>query len=669
MQVTTISPQALPTTLAELAGYDAIVLVDVPLSSLPLSAQENLPVYVRELGMGLLMVGGHDSFGAGGYLRSPIEEILPVDMDVRDKQLQSNLALVLAVDKSGSMGRCHCDDPDLNQSYTRSESGQPKVDIAKEAIMRAAGALSNEDFLGVVAFDSAASWVQPLQQLVNPLDLEAAIGSFQAEGQTNMVAGVEAAYQALQAVEARRKHIILMTDGWVHTGDLTTLASKMGEQGITLSVIAAGNGSALYLESLALVGGGRYYPATDILNVPELFLKETVTSVGEYLVEEPFYPLPAVPGPALRSIDLTAMPPLLGYNGTTAKRTARLDLLTPRGDPLLATWQHGLGRAAAWTSDMKAQWANEWLSWKDFPRFSAQLVNWLLPAPSAEGLEGQVSLEEGQLLISLSAIGNDGLPLDFLKTEATVVDPVLETERLPLEQVGPGRYEVHRPVEQPGVYLVRVGANQDDQSMGQLTLGIVVPYSPEYTSTGVNRSLLAELAHVTGGGELIDPLSAFLHNLPSMEAAREIWQALLLLAALLFPVDVAIRRLRLDRQMLIAARDWLIDHAPGRARISEIPTTPLIQRLQNARERARSRIRGEQSLPASPSTSDSSLDTLSEEIKLTPQAKTPIHSPTRPSSSHSADEIIGTASNIEEEKETFARLKDAKSRARGKRRL
>src|SRR5512133_1448054 len=145
-------------------------------------------------------------YGAGGYLRSPLEAALPVSMEVQSKQRQSNLALVLTVDKSGSMGRCHCDNPDLTQSYTARESGLPKVDIAKEAIMRSANALSYQDFLGVVSFDSQAHWALELGQLPEQSDLENAIGRVTADGGTNMQAGMQAAYEALKDVEAGRKH-------------------------------------------------------------------------------------------------------------------------------------------------------------------------------------------------------------------------------------------------------------------------------------------------------------------------------------------------------------------------------------------------------------------------------------------------------------------------------
>ncbi|UCC88142.1 MAG: VWA domain-containing protein, partial [Anaerolineales bacterium] len=238
MDFIAVLPADFPTTLPELAAFDAIVLVNVPAPALPSGAMQTIQVTVRDLGRGLLVIGGENAFGAGGYLRTPLEQALPVDMDVRAKEQMPNLALVLAVDKSGSMGRCHCDNPDLNQTYVRSEVGQPKVEIAKEAVMQAASALGQEDYLGVVAFDDAARWAVEVGQLVDSVALEGSIGGIRAEGQTNLRSGVEAAYVALQATQARRKHLILLTDGWVHQGDLTSIAREMQAQGITLSVVA-----------------------------------------------------------------------------------------------------------------------------------------------------------------------------------------------------------------------------------------------------------------------------------------------------------------------------------------------------------------------------------------------------------------------------------------------
>lgn len=645
MQVELVPAGEVPTSLPALTNYEAVILVDVPATALPAEAMQALQIFVRDLGRGLLMTGGQQAFGAGGYLRSPLEEALPVYMDVRNKQQEANLALVLAVDKSGSMGRCHCDNPDLNQAYTRQESGQPKVDIAKEAIMRAAGALGNLDYLGVVAFDSASHWALETQKLTDAHTLENAIGGLPANGQTNLSSGVEAAYASLLDIQAQRKHIILLTDGWVHNTALLGKVDEMKAQGITLSVVAAGGGSALYLRQLADLGGGTYYPAEDILRVPDFFLKETVTAVGRYIIEEPFYPLPGIPSPILANLDLGSLPPLYGYNGTTPKSTARLDLITPQGDPLLASWQYGLGRAAAWTSDVETRWATQWLAWDGFPAFSAQLVNWLLPAPQVEGLTALARVTENQGVVELQAVGQDGAPLNFLYAHAALVAPDLTVTESELSQVGPGKYQGVFKLDQPGVYLVRLGVNQGDTSLGSTLMGMVLPYSPEYRLGGGDLPLLQALARATGGGPLTTSSAAFSHTLESTAQAREIWWPLLLVVAILFPLDVAIRRVILGRLDLVEARDWLRARWPfGKQKV--IPAEKILGDLFQARGRAKARqARGEARETAAGKPTQVG-EAASREQGATPSAPGP------------EDSTASTSA------ETLARLKDAKRRAR-----
>jgi len=657
MEATRIVPFEAPSTLGDLANYESVILVNVPAAALPPGMMEVLQVYVRDLGKGLLMVGGPQSFGAGGYLRTPLEKTLPVDMVVRDKEIQSNLALVLAVDKSGSMGRCHCDNPDLNQSYTPTLSGQPKVDIAKEAVMRAAAALGDQDQLGVIAFDDQPRWAVEMGSLPDPLALERSISAIQANGQTNLQAGVTAAYQALLGVEARRKHIILMTDGWVRTGELNTLTQEMQASGITLSIVAAGEGSAEYLQSLASLGGGKFYPAVDIQSVPDIFLKETIQSVGKYVIEEPFFPLSVSPSPVLRGLDSTNLPPLFGYNGTSAKKTARLDLITARGDPLLASWQYGLGRAAVWTSDLRSQWALEWLGWQGFSRFAAQLVGWTLPSPQTEGLTTQASLVENGVAnatlaqVEVNAIRKDGSPYNFLTGVVTLIDPDLKVSELALKQVGAGRYQAQTALSAPGVYLIRVGVNDGDQSLGQSTLGLVVPYSPEYKANGVDRGFLSRLSGLTGGAELdrSNPVAAFEHNLPSIPVASQIWLPLLILAALLFPFDVAFRRLFITKKDLLLAVAWFRSlHILGRrtagAADPAASAPRLFSNLFEARQRARHRQIADREQP----------------LKPTPT----VQPPSSPADREPASPSSLGADPVDPDQDSIARLRAAKKRSR-----
>ena len=158
--VDTVIPEALPPDLAGLADYDSVVLVDVPRLRLSDKALAALQVYVRDLGRGLVTIGGPEAYGAGGYTDTPLEETLPVDMGVRDREKQPDVALVVVIDKSGSMDACHCNS--FNGGMNNGGAGiagVKKTDIGKEAILRAAAALTAQDEFGVVAFDSAAHWV------------------------------------------------------------------------------------------------------------------------------------------------------------------------------------------------------------------------------------------------------------------------------------------------------------------------------------------------------------------------------------------------------------------------------------------------------------------------------------------------------------------------------
>ena len=385
--VDTVIPEGLPSDLAGLADYDSIVLVDVPRIRLTDKAMAALQVYVRDLGRGLVMVGGPRSYGAGGYTDTPLEETLPVDMGVRDREKQPEVALVVVIDKSGSMDACHCNS--FNNGMGGGSSGQGgvrKVDIGKEAILRAASALSAQDELGVVAFDQSAHWVIQTAPLGGLQDIQARIAGINPDGQTNIFAGLDQAVQSLEGAKATRRHIILLTDGWSSSGQYDGILKQMKAAGITLSTVGAGGGSNPFLEKLAKEGGGRFYNAANPASIPDIFLKETQQVSGQQIVEEPFFPILTSNSPVLRGID-NGLPRLLGYNGTTAKPAAQTVLVTARDDPLLAQWQYGLGRSIAWTSDSTGHWARNWVPWQGFSKFFSQMVGWTFPGEESGGIE------------------------------------------------------------------------------------------------------------------------------------------------------------------------------------------------------------------------------------------------------------------------------------------
>jgi uncharacterized membrane protein/Mg-chelatase subunit ChlD len=583
-QVKTVIPEALPDDLTLLADYDSIVLVDVPRIRLSDKALAALQVYVRDLGRGLVAVGGPRAYGAGGYADTPLEETLPVDMGVRNRQKQPDVALVVVIDKSGSMDACHCNSFGNGMAGGAGIAGVRKVDIGKEAILRAASALSAQDELGVVAFDQAAHWVVKTSPLGGQADLQGAIAGIAPNGQTNIYAGLDQAVQSLAQAKATRRHIILLTDGWSSSGQYDEILKTMKADGITLSTVGAGGGANPFLEQLARAGGGRFYAAANPSAIPDIFLKETQQVSGEQIVEEPFFPILTSTSPILRGID-GGFPQLLGYNGTTAKSAAQTVLVTARDDPLLAQWQYGLGRAVAWTSDSTGRWARSWVGWSGFSKVFSQMVGWTFPGEESGGIEAAFVDRGSRTFLRVESVGADGSPRDFYSTRVALVGPDLSPVSVDLSQVAPGVYEAPVASLDSGAYAVRVTQTKPGETALGRTLGLVAPTPGEYRILGANQPLLAAIRDATGGGVADDPAAVWTHDLRSTSRSTDLWPWLLLLALLLWPLDIALRRVSLGRRELADGRRWLTDRVSGRrvaARTTEVEV------MMAARDRASS---------------------------------------------------------------------------------
>ena len=582
--VDTVIPEALPADLAGLADYDSVVLVDVPRLRLTDAALAALQVYVRDLGRGLVVVGGPRAYGAGGYTDTPLEEALPVDMGVRDRQKQPDVALVVVIDKSGSMDACHCNSFDGGMGGGAGIAGVKKVDIGKEAILRAASALTERDELGVVAFDEQAHWVVKTAPLGGIADLQGSIAGIAPLGQTNIYAGLDQAVESLKGATATRRHIILLTDGWSSSGRYDEILGRMKAAGITLSAVGAGGGAneERLLQQLAANGGGRYYSAPNAASIPDIFLKETQQVSGQQIVEEQFFPILTSSSPILRGIE-GGLPSLLGYNGTTAKPAAQTVLVTARDDPLLAQWQYGLGRAVAWTSDTTGRWAKSWIGWKGFSQFASQMVGWTFPGEESGGIEAAFVDRGGRTYLRVESVNADGSPRDFYATSVALVGPDLEPASVNLSQVAPGVYESPVASLQSGAYAVRVTQTRPGAAALGRTLGLVAPTAAEYRLLGANEPLLAAIRAATGGEQVELPAAVWAHDLQTTSRYTDMWPWLLVLALLLWPLDIALRRVSLGRRELADGRRWASERIRGRRVAAR---TQASESMLAARERA-----------------------------------------------------------------------------------
>ncbi|GAB4154557.1 MAG: VWA domain-containing protein [Roseiflexaceae bacterium] len=598
LEVVVIPPEQAPTQIAELANYDLTALVNVSRKSIPEATASALSAYVYDLGRGLLMVGGPQSFGAGGWRESPIEAALPVEMDLPPLKQVAPVSIVVVIDISGSM--------------SQEENGRTKLSLALEGAQQIAALMRDEDELTVIPFDSAA------QQVVGPLPGTRRNDAIRALERVNGGGGGINIHDALvEAAKVSRasthpiRHIITLTDGsdTVQQEGALDLVQGLRAEGVTVSTIAIGSGSDVpFIEQAASVGGGRTFLTERAADLPRLLLDETQQILKPYLVEEEFLPARGLPHPALR-LDQAA-PPLYGFVLTNPKETAQILLADPEQQVVMAAWQYGIGRSVVWTSDLTGRWGRDWVSWSGFPPMAAQIAAWLLPTANSQVLELASATNTGVLELDVRANNTSGEALTGLQVIAQLYGSNQQRNDYSMHEVAPGRYRITIADQAPGAYLVQlVARTPDGEPVATLTAGVVMPLSTEYRSQTANRGLLEQIARLSGGRIDPQPQQSFERGGMAGGAATPLSLPLLWLALLLLPLDIAIRRLtwtwRRNQPALQPSPIPPVVAPP--ATQASTPVRPLpppkpaatskeaaLERLREAQEQARKRARGEE---------------------------------------------------------------------------
>ena len=513
-----------PNELADLQNYELVIFSDVPANRLTQNQMELVRTYVQDLGGGFMMLGSENSFGLGGYYKTPIEAILPVRTDTEKKKETPSLAMVLVIDKSGSMGGI-------------------KIELAKEASRAAVQLLGRRDRIGVVAFDGSPFWISEMHDASDKQYLSDQIGSLTAGGGTNLYPALEQAYFALTETTAKLKHVIVLSDGQSQDGDWYGIASAMRADRITVSTVGIGSGADMnLLGNLANWGGGREYFTQDPYNIPQIFAKETVTASKSAIIDEPFIPQYIKPTQVLSGIDLEFAPFLLGYVATQPRPTAEIFLVSDRGDPLLASWQYGLGKSVAFTSDAKARWASDWLEWPGYGKFWTQLVRDTMRKATLSNFHAEISQEKGVAHLAIDALDDTGDFLNALESDVSLISPDLKKEELTVRQTAPGRYELDFPTQDVGPYFLNIRQKQAGEVVNTQVTGTVVSYPQEYLVHNANDSLLTQIAAVSDGQFNASPEDAFRPPEEPVILHIHLWRPFLIAALFLLLIDIALRR-------------------------------------------------------------------------------------------------------------------------------
>lgn len=534
------SPRELPSSIRELERYDFVILSDASADQVSLTQQEALESYVRDLGGGFLFAGGENGYGLGGWYHTTIERILPVRMDSEKRRDEPQVAMVLVLDRSGSM------------------SGLP-LEMAKAAAKATADTLASDDLLEVIAFDSQPTRIVKMTPAKHRARIQNDIARIQSAGGTEIFSALDAAYQDLTVTRARKKHVILLTDGQAPNNGIRDLVQAMVAEGMTVSTVGLGGGvDEGLLRMVSDMGGGRFYKVLDPQSLPRVFTRETEMVSRSAAVEEYFQPRVVSPADFLRGIDIASAPFLHGYVATKMKPPPAQEILESElGEPILARWHVGLGWSLAWTSDVKNLWAVEWLRWPGYGQFWGQLIREHMRQKRRQQLDMKAEIDPatGHVRANIDAIGGDdkfenGLDAKF---EVTGPQPNGEVKKLAMRQTAPGRYEADFPLDHYGSFLLHASLEKTiDDGNGNLHSAAVAesfghvtnPYPREYLALAPDTTTLARAAEVTGGRLNPDAPQVFDPAGESIAYHEDLWPRFIYGAIAVFLLDLLVRRVR-----------------------------------------------------------------------------------------------------------------------------
>src|ERR1051325_4402203 len=543
LEISLVGVKDFPGTLAEMQSYDAIFISNLAAGDLGSDRQKLLESAVRDFGVGLVCVGGDQTYAAGGYRGTPLESTLPVSMELDSKKVLPSGAVVL-----------------IMHGMEFGNGDQVARDCAQGVLQ----ALGPSDEMGVVLWDGNEKWLFELQKVGNKKALAQAIAGMNQGDLVSFQGVLQMAHGALQKSHANLKHIIVFSDGDPGAPSAALMQEIVGDRITVSTVLISGHSPPDTMMMMAHEGKGQFYNVTSPNELPQIFIKETAVILKSAIYEDPFKPQLRTQTEPIRGIAAGDYPTLLGNVATSQKPRAETPLVTDKGDPLLAHWQYGLGRAVAFTSDAKAKWGKIWLNWDKYRQFWSQIGQWSLRQLENADLTTEVSIDKGEGVIDVEALDKQGNYRNFLNLPVIVTSPKGERQSLRLEQTGPGHYEARFPTKEIGLYMLNLLEVKDGQVRGSQVVGASVNYSPEFNATEPNMNLLRRIAE-SGGGQIIDPaaplVNPFVHGREKTFQPRDLWEWLLKFAIILFTLDVGVRRIQIDRDEWLRAtrtlRRWL----------------------------------------------------------------------------------------------------------------
>jgi len=568
MKIRVAGPDDCDWSLDSLAQYSGVLIENVPAEKITERGMESIASWVSEAGAGLMMTGGRHAYGPGGYFKSPLEPVLPVSMELRQEHRKLALAIVVAMDRSGSMA-------------APVGGGRTKMDLADLAAAQVLDMLSPMDEFGAVAVDSVSHIIAELQKVDQSKGVRDRILKVDSGGGGIFIfEALTTAADMLLKAESGTRHIILFADAAdsEEPGKYRELLQQCEQSGVTVSVIGLGKPTdvdADLLRDIAKRGGGQIFFTERAEELPRLFAQDTIIVARSMFLDQPA-PIQFTGGLiTLTGKQFTGLPSVGGYNLTYLRPKANLAAVTTDEykAPLVASWQAGGGRVLSYLGEADGNYTGAMAGWKDAGDFFTSLARWV--AGGAGALPGNMLLTQDVK----NGVARIELHLDPERDESGVTTlslnelPKVTTlrgaagsrpsiEKAEMRWASADTLEIEIPLRGNETALSTVEA----PGAGRVTLApMALPYSPEFkpVSGEEGQAALARLAQATGGKERVE-LSGVWKDLPRLPRLVELGPWLLTLTVVLLLIEV------LERHTGLVSARLLPELKRGRERIREV---------------------------------------------------------------------------------------------------
>lgn len=580
IEVDTAMPNEVTSDLLFLSGYDSIVLANVPAHAFGAGVDDALRRYVHDIGGGLIMLGGPDSFGAGGWINSEVSKALPVRLDPPEKSQMPKGALVCIMHS--------CEIPQGNY-------------WGQQCAIAAVEALSRLDDVGIIDFDwnvggpnQGCNWVYPLGPAGDKSAPINAIKKMAMGDMPDFAPSMQMALTALKNNTAGQKHVIIISDGDPSPPGQALLNQFIAAKISISTVIAGGHGNPQDVQQMASIAkqtGGTAYNPSRPNQMPKIFIKEAMIVRRSLIVEGETYQAihqpTGRPGPF--SGRYPALPTMQGYVLTAPRPGYDPEIVSNFGDrdPIMAQWQYGLGKSVAFTTDATSRWAQAWVDWADFQGFWEQIVRWSMRPAAPSNIQQSTRIEGNKAIVEINVLGSDNAFANFGKISGLVMSPDLKEQVFTPQQIGPGKWRGEYTVDREGSWVANMIYENPEGERSSIQSGVSVPYSPEFSALRDNAPLLVAVSQATYGRDLpSDPAQADLFNREGLETPKsltDIWPLMAIFAASLFLMDVAARRLAIDPIALRRRLDALLHGGSSSAGKS-------LDRLKQTRSEVQERV-------------------------------------------------------------------------------